>query len=65
MGEQLVRISELTRQVSRTAQTLRRLERLGRIPSSRRSSISGERCWTESEAGEIRALFGIEAEDEA
>jgi hypothetical protein len=31
MGERLIRISELARQVSRTTQTLRRLERQGRI----------------------------------
>jgi len=58
--QSLVRISELARQVGRTAQTLRRLEKLGRIPPAHR--VSGLRCWTESEAVEIRALFGIEAE---
>lgn len=51
-------IGELSRQVGRSVQTLRRLERLGRIPKASREPLTRRRIWAEQDAATVRAILG-------
>jgi len=57
--EMNVTIGQLAHEVRRSVSTLRRLERQGRIPRAHRMPLTGERVWTQGEAEQIRALFGM------
>ena len=51
-------IRELSHQVDRSVQTLRRLERSGRIPKASREPLTRRRVWTERDAAVIRVILG-------
>ena len=61
-ADEFVDIARLARRVGRSVDTLRRLERQGRIPKAMREPLSGRRLWTEEQAESVQKLFAPRCE---